>query len=179
MPIADCRKALKIMKKQLWFLLTLVSILSLIWISPGFSEPKENKLYSKKRDLKLLDAPYSSAKVVAKAAWNEELSILKEQDRWVKVSSQDGDGWVYSGNMSKEKIPEENQNDLPTKASAMNATAAGRGLSDKADEYADRHSLAEVADQVRWAEKLNREISKDEALDYLKSHKLGEYAEVK
>jgi len=143
------------------------------------ARPGEDKVYSKRRDLPLLESASASAKTVAKAKWNEELSVSKREGRWLKVSGENGEGWVYSGNVTAEKLPEENQNDMPMKASGMTAAAAGRGLSDAADAYADRHSLAEVAAQVNWAEKLNAGISKEEARTYLKSHKLGEYSEAK
>jgi len=139
----------------------------------------EDKVYSKRRDLPLLESASASSKTAAKAKWNEELSVSKREGRWLKVSGEDGEGWVYSGNVATEKLPEENQNDMPMKASGMTAAAAGRGLSDAADAYAGRHSLSEVAAQVSWAEKLNAGISKEEARAYLKSHKLGEYSGAK
>ncbi len=143
------------------------------------SDESKDKVYSKRRDLPLLESAGSSGKQVAKADWNEELVIITKENRWLKVKSSDGEGWVYIGNVALEKIPEENKNDMPMKASTMNAAAAGRGLSEGAGKYAGRHSLEEVADQLRWAEKLSGTITRDDAMAYLKSHKLGEFADAK
>lgn len=150
-----------------------------IFISPAFSGSGEGKVFSKRRDLPLLKSASSSSETVAKAEWNEALSVLEQKGRWLKVESKDGEGWVYQGSVSKDELPKENMNDMPLKASSMNATAAGRGLSSGASDYADRHSLEETANELKWAEKLNNGISRDEAKDYLRSHKLGEFAEAK
>jgi hypothetical protein len=157
-------------------LLSTLLCLALVFI---FTGSREGKVFSKRRDLPLLQSASSSAKTVAKAQWNEELSVLERQGRWLKVESKDGEGWVYQGSVSAEELPKENMNDNPLKASSMNATAAGRGLTDGADEYADRHNLGDTAEELRWAEKLSASISKDDARDYLRTHKLGEFAEVK
>lgn len=155
------------------------AILSFTFAPSVFSKSDSDKVYSKRRDLPLLEAASSGSKQAAKADWNEEMIVVARENRWLKVRARDGEGWVYIGNVSVEKIPEENKNDLPMQASTMSAAAAGRGLSAGASQYAGRHSLGEVADQLRWAEKLNAGISKDEARAYLKSHKLGEYADAK
>ena len=124
--------------------LLLVALEIFIWVYPAQSESNEDKVYSKRRELALLASASSNSKVVARAEWNEEMAVSAREGRWLKVGAKDGEGWVYVGNVASEKIPEENQNDMPMKASSMTASAAGRGLSDGADAYADRHSLAEV-----------------------------------
>jgi hypothetical protein len=159
--------------------LMLLGILG-IFIYPVFSGSSEGKVFSKRRNLPLLESASSSAKEVAKAEWNESLSVLQRQGRWIKVASKDGEGWVYQGSVSSEAMKEENMNDMPLKADNMNATAAGRGwLSEGANEYADRHSHGDVAEQMKWAGKINNGVSKQDARDYLKSHNLGEFAEAK
>lgn len=137
----------------------------------------DKKVYSKRRDLPLLASADSNAKSVAKAAWNEELSISERQGRWLKVEGKDGEGWVYVGNVATEKLPEENTNDLPVRASNMNAAAAGKGMSPEAEAYAGRHSLSTVAEQLKWAEKISADISDDAARAWLKNNKIGEYAQ--
>lgn len=146
---------------------------------PVWSGNEENQVFSKRRDLPLLESASPSAKAVAKAAWNEPLKVLEKQNRWIKVSGQDGEGWVYGGNVSTEKLPEENRNNVAIKSSEMSAGAAGRGLSDGASAYASRHSLKEVAEQIEWAEKLNASITAEAARNYLKEHQLGEFAGTK
>jgi hypothetical protein len=152
-------------------------VASFFWVTAICSP--EGGVFSKRRDLPLLEAANPDAKTVAKAEWNEELKVLSTDGRWMKVSAKDGEGWVYGGNISKTKLPEENKNDLPIKASEMNAGAAGRSLSGGAEQYAGRHNLGDAAGQVKWAEKFSKGISKADAIAYLKAHKLGEYAEKK
>ena len=155
----------------------------LILISLGFSTPilskdKSWKVFSKRADLPLLEKPDTSSKSVAKAIWNEALEVDDQKGRWLKVRAKDGEGWVYSGNVSSEPLPPENHNDL-VKTSGITAAAAGRGLTPIASEYASRHDYADVAKQIEWLEKVNAEISKADARNYLKTHKMGEFAEVK
>lgn len=137
----------------------------------------DNKVYSKRRDLPLLEKADSTAKPVAKADWNEELSVSTREGRWLKVEAKDGEGWVYVGNVAMEKLAEENKNDMPMKSSGVTAAAASRPLSAEAEAYAGRHSLSEVAAQFDWVEKLNAGISRDDARNWLKAQKLGEYAQ--
>ena len=167
------------MKKLLLFCLLAISICLIPWVSPARSHDDENKVFSKRRDLPLLASAASSAKTVGKAEWNEALEVLAHEGRWLKVGGKDGEGWVYSGNVATEKLPDENKNDMPMKASGLTATVAARGLSGGADAYAGRHSLGEVAEQLRWAEKFSASITMEEARAYLKANKLGEFAEVK
>ena len=139
----------------------------------------EGKVYSKRTDLPLRQSASETAKTVAKAAWNEELKVLEKTGRWLKVAAADGEGWVYSGNIAPEKLPEENRNEMPGKSSGLTAATAGRGWTDGSEHYAQEHDLGDTAEKIKWAEKLNRSISADQARDYLKSHRLGEYAEAK
>lgn len=149
-----------------------------ILVFPVFSGSKENKVFSKRRDLSLLVLPSVGSKTVATAKYNEALNVTEQQGRWMKVSSADGEGWVYSGNVSLKEL-DENENSMSARSSSMTATAASRGLSGAAEEYAQKHDLEEVAEQLKWAEKVNLGISKDEVTDYLKNHRLGEYTEIK
>lgn len=165
------------MKKLFYFVGAVLFIA--IWVCSLQSADNKEKVFSKRRDLPLLESAQPAAKTVAKAAWNESLTVLSREGRWLKVSSEDGEGWVYVGNVSPEELPSENKNDMPLKASGMTAAAAGRGLSDGADAYADRHSYEEVAEQLRWAEKISSSITEEKARAYLKTNKLGEFADRK
>ena len=152
---------------------------AVIWVYSLQSADDKEKVFSKRRDLPLLESASPSAKTVAKAAWNEALTVLSREGRWLKVSSEDGEGWVYIGNISPEELPRENKNDIPMKASGMTAAAAGRGLSEGADAYADRHSYTEVAEGLLWAEKVSSSITEEKARAYLKTNKLGEFTDRK
>jgi hypothetical protein len=153
-----------------------LSITLIVGLSSGLSGSKDKEIvYSKRRDLPLLESATPTAKVLAKANWNEAMSVLTREGRWIKVDAQDGSGWVYQGNVAVEKLPEENKNDLAIKNSSLNATAAGRGLTAAANDYADRNDHGEVAAQLKWAENLNAGVTKEDAKAYLKNHKLGEY----
>jgi len=164
------------MKRTHFICISLVALCLGIWLIPVNSAPEKSAVFSKRWNLALRDSPSSSARETTKADWNEELEVLTRQARWLKVSAKKGEGWVFDGNVSVEKLPEENKNDMPFKASGLNAAAAGRGLSKSADEYAGRHNAATVAEQLKWAEKLSAEVTEEEARNYLKTHKLGEYA---
>jgi hypothetical protein len=161
--------------------LTLVIVLGCLcgWLAPQVVLGNKERAFSKRKDLALLTAPSPDAKKECTAEWNEELEVLEQQGRWYKVSSSSGKGWVYQGNLSWEKLPEENKNDLPFTSSGVSAAAAARGLTDEATKYAEHKDYGEQAEALTWAIGVNKQISKSDARTYLKSAKLGEYQEAK
>jgi hypothetical protein len=164
------------MKKSILIFTCMACTFLWIAISIGHSRGDENAVWSKRSGLALRASDDPSAKQTAKADWNEKLEILEQKGKWLKVSSHDGEGWVYSGNVAKAELPAVNKNNIGIGASGMNAAASSRSLTEKAQEYASAHDLNEVAEQINWVEQENGKISNDDARDYLKSHNLGEYS---
>jgi hypothetical protein len=167
------------MKKNLLLFLTTSCFFLLLAISISHSRNEENRVYSKSSHLGLRATPEPTGKKVAEADRNEALSIIETKGVWYKVAGKNGEGWVYSGTVSTEELPKENKNEMMGASAGLTAANSATGLDGAAEKYADAHDLSEVVEQFKWAEQINKKVSQDEARDYLKSHKLGEFAEAK
>lgn len=169
------------MKRFHFYAGMLALMLTCFFALPARSGSDQGKVYTKSWDLPLYESASSEGKSVAKVrTFNQELNVEERKGRWLKVSCPDGEGWVYSGNVSSTKSLEENKSNLNVKAENLTSAAAGRGgLTEEANAYAGRHNHGDVAEQIRWASKINDSITKEDARAYLKANKLGEYGEVK
>jgi len=112
---------------------------------------------------------------VAKLKARHEYSVIEVSGKWAKIKTDSAEGWVYRGNLSREKPPEVNTSVFHTEASDTKLTAAARGLDDDAKQYANRKDEAASAHQIVWMEEQNDAISKSDVKAYLKEHHLGEY----
>jgi hypothetical protein len=164
------------MKNRIFIFLITAGLSTLAIVFTAHSRDEENKVYSKSGHLDIREAGNRDAKKVGEAQWNEPLDVLESKNRWLKVSGKHGEGWVYAGSVSKEKLAEVNKNQMPGQTSGVTDTAASRGWTAGAQEYAQSHDLGEVAEQIKWAEQQNLKVSPEDAREYLKSHNLGEYA---
>ncbi|MDX2227467.1 MAG: SH3 domain-containing protein [Verrucomicrobiae bacterium] len=135
-------------------------------------------LYSKKPDLALYAEKSNASAVTGKIAFQEKVKVLATEGRWVKVGSSNGkSGWVYSGNLSDDKPPDENKNDFNTgNAGDVSTATAARGIDETSKQYASRNHVGNAVELVEWMESFNDKISTTEVVQYMKDHKLGEYA---
>jgi hypothetical protein len=115
------------------------------------------------------------ADTVAKLKAHHEYTVTEISGKWAKIKTDSAEGWVYSGNLSREEPPDVNTSVFHTDASDTSLTAAARGLDDDAKRYASRQGKEESAHQIAWMEQQNDAISKSDVKDYLKEHHLGEY----
>jgi hypothetical protein len=155
----------------------LILVLAVLSVSGAIYE-EGDKAYTKRSRTELLESPSVTAPVIGELPWGVKLKVKEVKGRWLRVKGDDVTGWIYSGNVSKDKPPKENKKDLlPFSAGDTTATAAARGLSEMSKDYADRKSLGEAANDVEWMEKQSARITTDEITQYMKKHKKGEYTE--
>ncbi|MDZ4742725.1 MAG: SH3 domain-containing protein [Verrucomicrobiota bacterium] len=134
-------------------------------------------VYSKKQDLPVYAEPNPSASVVAKLKFAEKAKVVSDQNRWVNIKTSSGQtGWVYSGNVGDRRPPEENKADLLAPSSGVDTAAAGRGLSEAAQQYAESRGYVNAASDLAWLDKENASVSSADVKTFMKEHKLGEYA---
>ena len=122
--------------------------------------------------------------VLASLKLGETLEVVKRDDHWLQVKTEKGvTGWIFHNNVSASK-PAGGDNELATlgqsfrrtDASAVTASAGARGLDKASDVYANRSGITQ---QQRMAvDRMTAyKISDEEIQAFLKSGRLGEYAE--
>ncbi|MDK3159555.1 SH3 domain-containing protein [Kamptonema cortianum] len=128
-----------------------------------------SEVFSKKQDLPVYAEPNPSASVVGKLKFAEKASVVSTQGRWLSLKLSSGkSGWVYSGNVGDRRPPEENKADLLAPSSGVNASAAARGLSAAAMEYADRHGEQNAAEALIWVERQNAAVKASDVTAFMK-----------
>lgn len=141
-------------------------------------------LYVAAKSAQLRSGKTSLDPVVATLKLGETLEVVKRDDRWVQVRTAKGvTGWIFAGNVSSSK-PAGGDNELAalgqsvrrTDASAVTASAGARGLDKASEDYANR---AGITQQHRDAvDRMTASKIPDEDIqEFLKSGRLGEYAE--
>ena len=124
----------------------------------------------------LLEEPQPLAKSAATLPFAASVSITTLQGHWAQVSSANGSGWIYLGNLAAEKPVENNSvQGLQTSASATTASVAARPLDNVTSQYDDQEGLDKAADDVKWLESQSDAISNSVVIDYLKTNKKGEF----
>jgi hypothetical protein len=134
--------------------------------------------FTKQASTALLAEASRNAASVGSVEWGKPLKVLAVTGRWLSVSSGDLQGWIYSGNVSSEKPPIENKNDLlPTTAADTSAAVAARPLSNSSRRYAERKSLSQAAADIEWVEQQADRLTRTELESYLQEKNLGDYAQ--
>lgn len=124
----------------------------------------------------LLEEPQPLAAPVTNLPFATSVNITTLQGHWAQVSSANGNGWIYVGNLAEEKPVENNSTvGLQTSASATTASVAARPLDNVTTQYAEQEGLGKAADDVKWLESQSDAISNSVVIDYLKTNKKGEY----
>ncbi len=122
--------------------------------------------------------------VVANLNLGETVEVVKRADRWLQVKTAKGTtGWIYDNKVSASK-PAGGDNALAalgrsfrgTEASAVSASAGARGLDKASEGYANRSGInpqhRDAVDRMTAYK-----IPDDDIQEFLKSGRLGEYAE--
>ena len=169
------------MNRRCAFLAIMVSLVTALTMTDAaFGET----LYVAAKSAQVRSGKTSLDPVVATLKLGETVEVVKRDDRWLQVQTTKGvTGWIYHNNVSASK-PAGGDNDLAalgrnfrrTEASAVTASAGARGLDKASEDYANR---AGITQQHRDAvDRMTAYKIPDEELhEFLKSGRLGEYAE--
>lgn len=141
-------------------------------------------LYIAAKSAQLRSGKTSLDPVVATLKLGETVQVVKREDRWLQVKTANGvTGWIYDNKVSASK-PASGDSELAalgrsmrgTDASAVTASAGARGLDKASGVYANRSGITQQ--QRAAVDRMTAyKISDEEVQEFLKSGKLGEYAE--
>ena len=163
------------------FLAIMVSFVTAITMTDAaFGET----MYVAAKSAQLRSGKTSLDPVVASLKLGETLEVVKRDGRWLQVQTAKGvTGWIYGNHVSASK-PAVGDNELAalgrsfrqTDASDVTASAGARGLDKASDVYANRSGITQ---QQRMAvDRMTAyKIPDEEIQAFLKSGRLGEYAE--
>lgn len=126
----------------------------------------------------------SLSRVVASVQYGQALKLVEKGDGWYKVQTRNGAvGWIYHNKVGTSK-PTERESRLAalgkdfrrTQSSSLTGTAGVRGLDEFSADYANR---ARIPAHYRAAvdRMTNYRLSDREVEAFLKSGRLGEYAQ--
>jgi len=156
--------------------LGLVCLLALPAYSAEYK--KGQKVWSKHYETALLAEPSPLADAVAKVGFAEKLSIRESRGTWLRVKSDEGEGWVFQGNIAVEKPSLAPAAGWTTvEASQTDTVAAARPLEPAAKNYAQRHNAQEAEADIDWLDAQAALVSNQEIIEYLSAGQLGEYRE--
>jgi hypothetical protein len=143
-------------------------------LSVGFDAGKT--AFTTHYETALLEEPQPLAKSLATLPFATGVNITTLQGHWAQVSSTNGSGWIYLGNLAENKPTENNSvQGLQTSASATTASVAARPLDNVTSQYDDQEGLGKAADDMKWLESQSDAISNAVVVDYLQKNKKGEY----
>lgn len=132
--------------------------------------------FTKRLETNLLAEPNPLAAVSAKVGYAKQLRIEEARGAWLKVSEGANAGWVFAGNVSATEIKEgRGPAGLGLNAGATTVTAAARGLSEEASDYAKRRKLTNARDDLAWLFEQSAALTPEGVETFLQEKKLGEY----
>lgn len=141
-------------------------------------------LYVAAKSAQLRSGKTSLDPVVASLKLGETVDVVTREDRWLQVQTTKGvKGWIYHNNVSASK-PAGGDNELAalgrsfrrTDASGVTASAGARGLDKASEGYANRSGITKQ--QRDAVDRMTAyKIPDEDIQEFLKSGKLGEYAE--
>lgn len=169
------------MNRRCIFLAIMVSLVTALTMTDAASG---ETLYVAAKSAQLRSGKTSLDPVVATLKLGEPLEVVKRDDRWVQIRTAKGvTGWIFSNHVSASK-PAGGDNELAalgqsvrrTDASAVTASAGARGLDKASEDYANRAGITqqhrEAVDRMTAYKIPDQDIQ-----EFLKSGRLGEYAE--
>ena len=157
-----------------------ICVLAITMTGAAFGET----LYVAAKSAQLRSGKTSLDPVVASLKLGETVDVVKRDGRWLEVQTAKGvKGWIYDNKVSASK-PAGGDNELAalgrsfrlTDASGVTASAGARGLDKASGDYANRSGITrqhrEAVDRMTAYK-----IPDEEIHEFLKSGRLGEYAE--
>jgi hypothetical protein len=132
--------------------------------------------YTKRFETKLLAEPKPLAEATGKLALGRKVKIEEAKGSWVRISDGATAGWVFAGNLAETKPAEiKGLDGLPVAASQTTATAAARGLSPTAIEYATSHNLGAAQADFDWMIETCSAFTPEEVDTFMQEKKKGEF----
>lgn len=141
-------------------------------------------LYVAAKTAQLRAGKTSLDQVVATLKLGESVEVVKRDNRWLQVQTAKGvTGWIYSSNVSASK-PAGADNELAalgrnfrrTDSSGTTASAGARGLDKASEGYASKSGITQQ--QREAVDRMTAyKIPDEDVQEFMKSGKLGEYAE--
>lgn len=156
------------------YLIYLSLVTLLIATSFAFEAGETCYLKQQKQNLRL--TPDRDGEVSGTVSWGAALKVVEVQDKWVKISDGKNSGWVFGGNLSKEKPPAENHNNFLPTSSDTSAAIAARPLAGVSKEYASRHNCSDAVGDVEWLESNADSVTSAMVREFEKANNLGEFS---
>ena len=151
----------------------------LLAVTTGSAEfKKRQKVWSKHHETPLLAEPSPLAPVEATIGFGEKLSIREIQRSWLKVESDEGEGWVFQGNIATDKpkmAPGVGLSRMD--ASQTDTVAAARPLAPAAETYAERNNALDAKADLDWLDAEADALADEELVLYMSENRIGEYQE--
>lgn len=139
---------------------------------------KGQKVWSKHHETALLAEPSPLAGAQSTVGFAEKLKILELQGAWLRVRGDDGEGWVFEGNVATDKPELPPVSALTTlDASQTDTVAAARPLAPAAADYAARHGATAAQADIDWIDAEAARLPAAEVLAYMSANHKGEYRE--
>jgi len=139
---------------------------------------KGQMVWSKHHETRLLAEPSALAGAQSNVGFAEKLKIVEVQGAWLRVRGDDGEGWVFAGNVATDKPelpPASTLTELD--ASATDTVAAARPLAPAAEDYAARHGATAAQADIDWIDAEAAKIPAQEVVAYMSANHKGEYRE--
>jgi hypothetical protein len=133
-------------------------------------------VYTKRFKTTLLAEPSPLAAAAGELALGRKLTVTESKGNWLRVSDGPLAGWIFSGNLSTLPPAEAKGLDgLPVAASQTTATAAARGLTPAAADYAGRRGLENARDDLSWLLEQSSNLTDEQVEEFMREQKKGEY----
>ena len=133
--------------------------------------------YTKRMETALLEAPTSTASVVATFPYGKQLKVREVKGAWLMLAEGKSAGWVFRGNVSDVELKEKADVDfLPKSGAGTTATAAARPLAPQASAYAERKGMNAAKEDILWLEKQAAKVRAKDVEAYLQAMEKGEYS---
>ncbi|HLF30935.1 MAG TPA: SH3 domain-containing protein [Xanthomonadales bacterium] len=134
------------------------------------------KAWSKHHETSLLAEPGPLAPVVSTVGFAEKLKVREIQGAWLRVKSDEGEGWVFQGNLASEKPSLAPGAGFTTVDAARTDTvAAARPLAPAAQGYAERHGATDAQADIDWTDAEASKLTPQDMVAYMSSEQKGEY----
>jgi hypothetical protein len=132
--------------------------------------------YTKRYTTAVLKDPQPTADSIATLPFATKIKVGVLQGKWAAVTTTNGPGWVYIGNLSEEKPFEDTSiKGLRAGAGETTASVAARPLDEVTKDYANQKGLNASADDVLWLEAQSDKIDDKAVTEYLKANRKGEF----
>lgn len=123
------------------------------------------------RESQLRKSPSFLGKIVATVHYGDRLSVLKEEDSWIKVSADGTQGWIHSSAMTtREIVLNPNAGDLSRAADSDEIALAGKGFNKQVEEKFRQQNSNVNFDMVDKME--SSTVSQEEIEAFLKAGNL-------